>query len=183
MMAWYQILALCLCGVFLLTALLNPKVNVWRVVSAQVKSFFASAPAFNALDFVSFVLAPFVFGLFIELGFHFTFDTSVSGTLLTVFSILFSLLLGFATLLVDRKDDGGNALATRVADQTFVSILSAMIFSLLSSVLLIFLSIGSLTDWAGMILSGSVICLGSATILLLLMVIKRLFALFMKEKK
>lgn len=62
--------------------------------------------------------------------------------------------------------------------------MSAMIFSLLSSVLLVvFLSIGSLVDWAGVKLSGSVICFGSATILLLLMVIKRLFALFMKEKK
>lgn len=100
--------------------------------------------------------------------------------LTTVFSIVFTVLFGFAAVMVS-KIDSTHKTEKQVAEETFVSIVSANLMSLIAAILSIVLT---QTKSEIIVKISSVVLLGSSfiIILLLLLITKRTFFLYVDNK-
>ena len=72
----------------------------------------------------------------ITIGFESPVDKNLAGVLTTVFAFVFTVLFGFAAILVGKMD-GSNGIEKRVVGETFVSIVTSTILSLIAAVLYI----------------------------------------------
>lgn len=106
----------------------------------------------------------------------------ILGNLLTtVFSIIFTVLFGFAAIMIS-KIDSRNENEKQVAEETFISIVSSTNLSLFAAILSIIITqIDSIIGFK--IISILILCFSLIIIMLLLMITKRTFFLYIKNKK
>jgi len=169
--------------VMILTMLINPKLRIIPIILEQFRvyrNFKTNKPSFY--DFITFLVAPILVAIILVLNFDYTFDLNISNVLITVFSIIFTLLFGFATLLISRTDTPSN-IEKRVIGETFISIMSCMLTSLFAAVFLIVLSFNQLNAFWTKSLTVTVVYLGLHCLALLLMITKRIFIIFSEKTK
>ncbi|MCB6366328.1 hypothetical protein LI291_09100 [Intestinibacillus massiliensis] len=111
---------------------------------------------------------------------NFVIKDDLAELLTTVFSIVFTVLFGFAAVMVS-KIDSDNKKEKQVAEETFVSIVSATLMSLISAVLSILLT---QIESEIILKITSIGLLGSSLviIMLLLLITKRTFFLYIDNK-
>lgn len=164
----------------ILVMLLNRKINVAKVFLEQLKVFKNNKTKKISLwDIISFIVCPILLSL-IMVGWHdFYINRELAQILTTAFSLIFTLLLAFETILVSKKNSN-NDIEREVINQTFVSAVSASIFALFGIILSISIMFISNT-FALKISTLFILILSFMTIMLLLMIIKRTFRIFMKD--
>ena len=148
----------------------NRKVRLWAVLKEQIKVFKnAKKQRISLWDCLCFLVFPWVFSYI-----------CVYQLLTTVFSIVFTVLFGFAAVMV-IKIDSTHKTEKQVAEETFVSIVSANLMSLIAAILSIVLT---QTKSEIIVKISSVVLLGSSLIiiLLLLLITKRTFFLYVDNK-
>lgn len=159
----------------------NRKVRVFSVFIEQLQVFKnARTNKFSPWDFICFILMPIGLAGIIVFGFESVVDIELAGILTTVFSLVFTILFGFAAILVG-KIDSKNSIEKRVVEETFISIVSATLLSLISVVLSI--AIIKVKDIVILsMLSIVVFSISFMTVMLLLLIIKRTFIIYSDEK-
>lgn len=163
--------------IILLMLLGNPKVRVLRVLEDQIKVLKnAKTDKISLWDIICFIIMPIFLALIITFGFEQKIDDDLSSVLTTVFALVFTLLFGFAAILVG-KIESDNDIERKVVGETFVSIVSATLLSLVSTILSVILHEAT-SKTIVKIISCIVYSLSFMIIMLLLMIIKRTLIIY-----
>jgi len=166
--------------VCILSMLFNRKINVAKVFIEQLRVFKDNrTQKISLLDILSFVICPHLLSAIMVFWYDFHVEKELAQVLTTAFSLIFTLMLAFETILVGKKSSV-NDIEREVINQTFISVVSASIFSLIGiflSIMILFTS----NDIVAKILTTLILALSFMTIMLLLMIIKRTFKVFMRE--
>lgn len=99
-----------------------------------------------------------------------------TSVLTTVFAFVFTVLFGFASILVGKME-GGNDIEKKVVGETFVSIVSSTVLSLLAAILSIVI-IKIDCEKGIEIISCVVYSISFMVVMLLLMITKRTFLIY-----
>lgn len=155
----------------------NRKVHLILLFSKQVQVFRnAKNNKISVWDILCFIVFPICLALLVVYNLGICIDETLSGILTTVFSLMFTVLFGFATIIVG-KINSNNVLEKKVVEETFISIMSATVMSLVSVVFsIIVLKVDVV--WAINIISAIVYSVSIMTIMLLLLVAKRTFIIY-----
>ena len=164
------------CTVILLVIVaLNPKVQLTRIFVEQFKVYTNDKTRKISLyDIVSFIVAPIVLSVIVALSLPYEEMSKASGTIITVFSIVATLLLSFLALLVDKSTT--NSKEKEVVKQTFVTITIDIIYSIFVVLLFsipYFIKLSSIFE---KIFVGIVAFLIIKILLNVFMILKRVFA-------
>lgn len=166
----------------IIVMLINSKINITSIFVAQIKVFKNNkTKKTSVLDVFSFIFCPIALSLVICLWYGFVINEDLAQILTTAFSLIFTLLFAFQAILVGKKNSSNNV-ENDVINQTFVSIVTSSIFSLtmiILSIMVMFFSNIIITR----VLTTIILALSFMTILLLLMIIKRTFKVFMHDDK
>ena len=177
-----EYLFLALIVICLVAMLFNSKSNISSIFSAQFKVFINNRrKRISILDIFSFVVCPIVLSLVICFWRGFVITKDLAQILTTAFSLIFTLLFAFQAILVGKKDSN-NEVESKVIKQTFVSIVTASVLSLISIILSAILMFTS-NCIATRIFTTLILALSFMTIMLLLMIIKRTFKVFTHDDK
>ncbi|MGX8711407.1 MAG: hypothetical protein ACQGTM_14320 [bacterium] len=159
----------------------NKKVRIFSVFIEQLQVFKnAKTNKLSPWDFVCFIFMPIGLATVITFGFQVIIDDELAGILTTVFSLVFTILFGFAAILIG-KIDSKNCVEKQVVGETFISIVSATLLSLISAVLsIIIIKINNALILS--ILSLIVFAVSFMTVMLLLLIIKRTFIVYSNSR-
>lgn len=162
--------------------LLNKKVNTSKVFLEQLKVFNNDkTQKISIYDIFCFILCPILLSVVIVLGYDFRINDEFAQSLITAFSLVFTLMLAFETILVGKKSSG-NEVEREVIKQTFISAVSTSILSLFGAILTIVLLLTS-KYIVTKILTLFVLLISFMIIMLILMIIKRTFIVFLQENE
>ena len=143
----------------------NKKVRVLPVLIKQLQVFKnAKTNKISVWDIICFIFFPIALAVLIAFGFECVIDDDLSGVLTTVFAFVFTVLFGFAAILVGKLDSN-NEIEKQVVGETFVSIMITN------------------NETAGLVLSIFIYSLSFIIIMLLLMISKRTFIIYCSNKK
>ena len=160
----------------------NKKVRILSVLIKQLQVFKnAKTDKISVWDIVCFIFFPIVLSVIITFGFGSIIDDTLAGVLTTVFAFVFTVLFGFAAILVGKLDCD-NEIEKQVVGETFVSIMTSNILSLIASILSIAIIITG-DENAKLILTICVYSFSFMIIMLLLMISKRTFIIYCENKK
>ena len=160
----------------------NKKVRILSVLIKQLQVFKnAKTDKISVWDIVCFIFFPIVLSVIITFGFASIIDDTLAGVLTTVFAFVFTVLFGFAAILVGKLDCD-NEIEKQVVGETFVSIMTSNILSLIASILSIAIIITG-DEKAKLILTICVYSFSFMIIMLLLMISKRTFIIYCENKK
>ncbi|WP_440526717.1 hypothetical protein [Simiaoa sp.] len=160
----------------------NKKVRILSVLIKQLQVFKnAKTDKISVWDIVCFIFFPIVLSVIITFGFGSIIDDTLAGVLTTVFAFVFTVLFGFAAILVGKLDCD-NEIEKQVVGETFVSIMTSNILSLIASILSIAIIITG-DEKAKLILTICVYIFSFMIIMLLLMISKRTFIIYCENKK
>lgn len=159
----------------------NRKVWLWAVLKEQLAVFKnAKKKRFSPWDCICFFIFPVILSWVLVYQLDVVISKTLAELLTTVFSIVFTVLFGFAAILVS-KIDSPNKIEKQVTQETFVSIVSATLLSLIAAVLSIILT--QLTaEIALQIISIGIFSFALIIIMLLLLITKRTFFLYIDHK-
>lgn len=160
----------------------NKKVRILSVLIKQLQVFKnAKTDKISVWDIVCFIFFPIVLSVIITFGFGSIIDDKLAGVLTTVFAFVFTVLFGFAAILVGKLDCD-NEIEKQVVGEIFVSIMTSNILSLIASILSIAIIITG-DEKAKLILTICVYSFSFMIIMLLLMISKRTFIIYCENKK
>lgn len=160
----------------------NRRVWLWAVLKEQISVFRnAKKEKVSLWDCLCFFVFPWVVSYICTCKLNFVIKVDLAELLTTVFSIVFTVLFGFAAVMVS-KIDSDNKKEKQVAEETFVSIVSATLMSLISAVLSILLT---QIESEIILKITSIGLLGSSLviIMLLLLITKRTFFLYIDNRQ
>lgn len=160
----------------------NRKVRILSVLIKQLQVFKnAKTNKISIWDTICFIILPIILSVIITFGFGCIIDDALAGVLTTVFAFVFTVLFGFAAILVG-KIDCDNEIEKQVVGETFVSIMTSNILSLIASILSIVIIITD-SGKVKLILAICVYSFSFMIIMLLLMISKRTFIIYCQNKK
>ncbi len=155
----------------------NRKVRLISLFYKQIQVFKnARINKISVWDMLCFIVFPICLALLVVYKLNICIDDTLSGILATVFSLVFTVLFGFAAIIVGKLDSK-NELEKKVAEETFISIMSATVLSLVSvicSIIVVKVDAG----WAINLVSAIVYSVSIMTIMLLMLVAKRTFTIY-----
>lgn len=159
----------------------NRKVRLWSLLTEQIRVFRNDKEKRISLwDCICFLILPVAISVIIVYKLGFIINNNLAELLTTVFSFVFTVLFGFATIMIS-KIDSQNKIEKQVAKETFVSIVSSTILSLIAAVLSIVLTQAK-SAICLQIISSSVVTISLIIIMLLLLITKRVFLLYVDRK-
>lgn len=159
----------------------NKKVRLFDLIKEQIQVLKnAKTNKISFWDCICFWIFPLVVALILVFKLDFIVNNDLADTLTTVFSIIFTVLFGFAAIMIG-KIDSENKTEKQVAEETFVSIVSSNILSFVAIVFSIVVSQFENTVCL-QIFSLLLLTVSLMIIMLVLMITKRTFVLFVKHK-
>jgi len=169
-----------LTAVCLLTMLLNRKISIAKIFLEQLKVFKDNRThKASPWDIFSFIICPIGLSCLATYHYKFVIEKDFAETITTAFSLIFTLLFAFEAILVNKKDSE-NATEREVIKETFVSIMSACVLSFVATILsIVIVCVGS--DWLLKIITTIILTLAFIMIMLLLLIIKRTFKVYMRS--
>ena len=172
-----SVIVILICMLFL-----NPKVNIIKFLIKQL-SVFKNDEKISVWDLVCFIVAPIVLAILLVFILGYDISNSVASVLTTVYAFVFTVLFGFAAVLVG-KIDSKNELEKQVTEETFVSVLTSNILSLINAIAsIILLNINEDSECVRNLVSAIIYSISFITIMLLLMITKRTFIIYCDKKK
>ena len=157
----------------------NKKVGVFSVFAKQISVYKnAKTNKVSIWDLICFIFLPIALAVLIVLEFNNAITTQLASVLTTVFAFVFTVLFGFAAILVGKLDSS-NKIEKQVVSETFISIMTSNLMSLISAVLsIIIIVIDSTESFISLFLSVLLYSLSFMIIMLLLMISKRTLVIY-----
>lgn len=162
---------------FILMMFFNKKVCLTQLFIKQIKVFRNDrAKKISIWDLMCFIVFPIIISALITFGLSYRINVGLAETLTTVFSLVFTILFGFAAVIVE-KSMSDNPKKKRVVGETFVSIVTSTVLSLFAAIISILLTTIK-TILTISILSFVLLDLSFTIMMLLLMITKRTFVIY-----
>lgn len=159
----------------------NRKVRVHEIFIKQYLVFKNDKNSkISPWDIICFIILPIILAVIITIGFNCVIESKLASVMTTVFAFVFTVLFGFAAILVGKMNSG-NDLEEQVVKETFVSIMTSNILSLISAIISIILMV-TVNEKVRVILSICTYSLSFIIIMLLLMISKRTFKIYDNKK-
>ena len=176
-----KIILLIIVVLFLIMMFFNKKVCLARLFKKQIEVLKNDkTKKFSKWDLMCFIVFPIVISALIVFGLSYQINVSLAETLTTVFSLVFTILFGFAAVIVE-KSTSYDSKKGRVIGETFVSIVTSTALSLFATVVSILLTtIKTLSIIS--ILSFILLGLSFTIMMLLLMITKRTFVIYCEDE-
>lgn len=170
----FRILAI---AIVLVMLLFNKKVCILAVIKKQLLIFKnAETGKISLWDIICFIVMPIILSIIITYEIGCPIDDNMAMLLTTIFAIVFTVLFGFAALIIGKKESD-DELQNQIVDETFVSIVSSTILSLQVTILSIVFTKIDNTNVEN-IISVIIYTLCFINIMLLLMITKRTFIVY-----
>ena len=164
-------------AVTIISMLFNKKIRITKLLREQFQVFKnAKNGNISIFDIWCFIIAPLVISSIIVFRFDLVIDTNLANTLSVVFSIVFTILFGFSSIIIG-KIESSNDTERQVVSETFVSIIFTTILSLIGTICSL-LIISIVNEKVLKSLSLIIIYLSIISILFLLMIIKRTYCVY-----
>lgn len=164
---------------FLSVVLINRKTRLLRVVKGQFKIYKNDInDKYYWLDILTFIIVPIAIAVIASKELPYDKIANHAGTIITVFSLVATLPLSFLALLIDKVLE--HQKEKEVAKETFVSITIDVIYSLIIIALVIMIAITEVKNTPAKVLVGLVVFFIIKVVLNILMILKRVFAIFEK---
>ena len=174
---WYIVIVALLSTMLLC----NRKVRLFALVKEQIGVFKNDKKKrISTWDLICFFGFPFAVSIVLVFALDFVIQDNLANLLTTVFSVIFTVLFGFAAIMVS-KIDSSNKVEKQVAEETFVSIVSSTILSLITAILSIIITQIE-SEFCLQIVSVAILSLSLIIVMLILMITKRTFFLYVKNK-
>lgn len=158
----------------------NPKVQLTKIFAEQLKVYTNdTTKKASVYDILVFLIIPIVLSVVVSISLPYTKISKASGTIITVFSIVATLLLSFLALLVDKSTI--NAKEKEVVKQTFVTITVDIVYSILVVFLFAIPQVVVLSKVFEHIFVGVVSFLIVKILLNVFMILKRVFVVVNME--
>lgn len=155
----------------------NKKVSLIRLLISQLKVFKNDQVGkYSIWDMICFFAIPMAVSVLIVFGIPYQMSAKLAEVLTTVFSLVFSILFGFAAVIMERSASN-NLKKKQVVNETFVSIVTTTVLSLIAAIVSIFLSQIE-NDKIISILSVVLFALSLMIVMLLLMITKRTLVIY-----
>ena len=164
-----------------LVMLFNRKTRVTQILAAQLRVFRnAKTRKTSIWDSICFIVMPVIVAIIIsfDLGWEINSDTFTG--ILALILVLIATALEF--MFLARRTESDNKFKKQVMDETFVSILTSNVLSLFTAILLIVV-LEVYDSIAKKILTACIYSAVFMIALLILMILKRIFALFIDNDK
>lgn len=176
----YLWLFIAFCFLFLIL-FCNKKVCIWLVVKEQFYVFKnAKTNRISVWDNLCFFIFPWIISFIFVYKLNLVVKNNLAELLTTVFSIIFTVLFGFASVMIS-KIDSNKKIEKQVAEETFVSIVSSTILSLFAAITSILITQVK-EEMILQILSFILYPVSLIIIMLLLLITKRTFLLYIEGK-
>lgn len=99
------IIILSIIALFTIMIFFNKKVNLVHLFVRQIQVFKnARTNKLSLWDLICFIISPIIISVLIVFGLQYQIDASLAETLTTVFSLVFTILFGFAAVIVERSE-------------------------------------------------------------------------------
>lgn len=155
----------------------NKKVRVFSVFGEQFHVFKNAKTGKHSIwDITCFVILPIVLSVVFVTKLHLFVGVSLAELLTTVFAMVFTILFGFASILIG-KIESSNSIEKQVAGETFVSIVTATLLSLIATIVSIIITQID-NDLHLLILSAIIYSISFMEVMLLLLITKRTFVIY-----
>ena len=164
-------------GLFLAIVLLNPKTRLLLVIREQIKIYKNDRTGrYYWLDFLTFILAPIGISAVVAMNLPLAQIVKHAGTIITVFSLIATLPLSFLALFIDKVLKTGKE--KEVAKEAFVSITIDIIYSMLVIAIIIVAALADISLLVERGIVGVISFLIIKIALNILMILKRVFAIW-----
>ena len=169
------IIALC---VLFLCSLFNRKINIFKIIVKQFSIYKNDKTSKHSFfDMFTFVVIPILMAIILVFLLDFNFLTVKADLFITILSIVSTVLFSFLALLVEKKNNSNNNKELQVSNETYISIIMTILYSMVDILLFIVLLVLPDINWLIMVTNGICYCLLIKITLHLLMVLKRMFLL------
>ena len=164
-----------------LVMLFNRKIRVTQILAAQLRVFRnAKTRKTSIWDSICFIVMPVIVAIIISFDLGWEINSGTFTGILALILVLIATALEF--MFLARRTESDNKVKKQVMDETFVSILTSNVLSLFTAIL----SIVVLEVYDSIAKKILTACIYSAVFmiaLLILMILKRIFALFIDNDK
>lgn len=164
-----------------LVMLFNRKTRVTQILAAQLRVFRnAKTRKTSIWDSICFVVMPVIVAIIISFALGWEINSDTFTGILALILVLIATALEF--MFLARRTESDNKVKKQVMDETFVSILTSNVLSLFTAIL----SIVVLEVYDSIAKKILTACIYSAVLMiamLILMILKRIFALFIDNDK
>lgn len=175
MKAWPLICAY----LFLFISIINPKTRLLRVIVEQIKIYKDDRTGkYYWLDFLTFIFAPVIIAIIIAMNLPLSIIIHQAGTIITVFSLIATLPLSFLALFIDKILQTEKE--KEVAKEAFISITIDILYSILVIGIIIVAAFLEVSHFYEKIIVGIIAFLVIKIALNILMILKRVFAIWEK---
>ena len=176
-----KIIILIIAVLFILMIFFNKKVCLTRLFIKQIQVLKNDrTKKFSIWDLMCFIVFPIVISALVTFGLSYRIDVDLAEILTTVFSLVFTILFGFAAV-IGEKSVSDNPKKKRVVSETFVSIVTSTVLSLIAAIISILLTtIKDISTTS--ILSFVLLVLSFSIMMLLLMITKRTFVIYCESE-
>lgn len=169
------IIALC---VLFVCSLFNRKINVFKIITKQFSIYKNDkTKKYSIFDIFTFIVVPISMAIILVFLLEYSFLTTKADLFITVLSIVSTVLFSFLALLIEKKNNSDNKKEIQVSNETYISIIMTILYSMISIILLIVLLILPDIQWLIRVINGICYCLLIKITLHILMVLKRMFLL------
>ena len=164
-----------------LVMLFNRKTRVTQILAAQLRVFRnAKTRKTSIWDSICFVVMPVIVAIIISFALGWEINSDTFTGILALILVLIATALEF--MFLARRTESDNKVKKQVMDETFVSILTSNVLSLFTAIL----SIVVLEVYDSIAKKILTACIYSAVLMiamLILLILKRIFALFIDNDK
>lgn len=167
---------ICLC-IFLFIVLINPKTRIVHIIVEQVKIYKNdSTNKYYWLDFTTFIIVPIIISVIIAINLPLDKIVAHAETIITVFSLIATLPLSFLALFIDKMLSKPKE--KEVAKEAFVSITVDILYSMMVISIIIVAAFLRGSAICEKIVVGVIAFLVIKIALNILMILKRVFAIW-----
>lgn len=160
----------------------NRKVRIIGVLKEQLCVFKnAKTNRISIWDIICFIVFPFSLSAILIFALRIKIPSELAEVLATVFSLVFTVLFGFAAILVGRIESG-SVIERQIIQETFISIISTTVLSLIDTVLSIAVFVVN-ENSASNILWFIIFAISFIIVMFLLMITKRTFVVVVNQNK
>lgn len=168
--------------ILLFISLFNKKLNIFKIIKQQFTIYKNDRTKKKSLyDIFTFFINPLGISILLVFVIDYKFIFDLSELVITILSIVATILFSFLALLIDKKSKSENEKVVQVSNETYISIIMTIIYSLVSLLLTVCLLLLPDKTWLLQVFNGFIYYFIIKIVFNILMILKRMFLLLNEE--
>ena len=164
--------------ILFLVSIINKKLSVFKIIWQQFSIYKNDKTKKKSwYDIFTFFVNPAVISILLLFVINYKFLIGFSELIITVLSVIATILFLFLTLLIEKNNKDKNEKVTQVSNETYISIIMTILYSLIALILTICLLLLPDKIWLFQIFNCLIYYFIIKIVFNILMILKRMFLL------